>query len=432
MFITRIFKPRIKTKYPIFITGAGTGGHVLTAISIYDAILQKQPKLKGKILYVGSINLRKGMQNEPSLEEELCKERKIPFVKIKTGKVQRFLELRTLKLLLYIPIGFFEAFKLVAKYRPKIVIATGGYVTPPILFWAKIFGAKTFLHEQTMSPGLASRVASRFADYIMVSFKGSIREFKGSEHRTHGPNAHNKKPKIVYTGYPVQPIFKLKTYRQLILFIKKQAKRLGKNLAELGYTPEYLEQLKFLETTDKPIIFLTGGSTGSHALNEAMFAIFPQLLKDYIVIVQTGDSKLYNDYEKFVEFKNYLPQSAKQNLIVKKFLKFEMGYLLHQANLVISRSGAGIVYQLGMLKKPSILIPLPNTSGNEQVKNAKELEKLGIATILYQKDLTPETLLEKINFMLLEFKGKFIPIKTQDFPQNASEKIAKLVVENLT
>ena len=421
-------------KYKIFLAGAGTGGHVLTALSVYKALLKKDPSLKDKILFVGSINLRKGMEDKPSLEEKLCKEQGVNFAKIRTGKVQRFLTWRTIRLLLQIPLGFWDAFWLVVKNRPKVVFASGGYVTPPVLFWAKVFGAKTFLHEQTMAPGLASRVSAYFADKILISFKQSIRHFK--------PKLQKK---VIYTGYPVQrDIFDVNTFDDLL--------KLLKDTGEIkNDTQDYLKELENLENAqklyNKPVLFVTGGSTGAHVINEVIYKNLPDLLEHFVVFVQTGDSTLYNDFDKFVQYKqNLQDKGANENklLIVQKFLAKEMGYVLKKADFVIARSGAGTVYQLGMLGKRSILIPLPKARNNEQYKNALLLKNLGIAKIIKQDkwleiDNLAQLLLKELENLSSAIKANAVrknnTYKTKQFtglfPLNADEKIASLILKAL-
>jgi UDP-N-acetylglucosamine--N-acetylmuramyl-(pentapeptide) pyrophosphoryl-undecaprenol N-acetylglucosamine transferase len=117
---------------------------------------------------------------------------------------------------------------------------------------------------------------------------------------------------------------------------------------------------------------------------------------------------------------------------VKKYLSGEeMGTLLYKADLVVSRAGANTITELAALGKPCILIPLPWLYQNEQEKNARMLEKVGIAEVLLQKDLSGENLLALIKKMLKNLSSyrknaanakKLICLK-------AAEKIADLVEE---
>ncbi len=153
-------------------------------------------------------------------------------------------------------------------------------------------------------------------------------------------------------------------------------------------------------------IFVTGGNQGSHVINMAVKNLFNK----YSVILQTGDSK-FNDYENF-----------KRDGVYKFLDAKEMAKFLNEADLVISRAGANITTELAYLGKPAILIPIPWSSGNEQMLNAKFLKDAGTAEILEQKDLTGESLLKLVDLMFKNL-GKYqhkVPVKT-----DAAEEIVK-------
>lgn len=138
-------------------------------------------------------------------------------------------------------------------------------------------------------------------------------------------------------------------------------------------------------------IFVTGGNQGTHVINLAV----KKLLKKYEVAHQTGDSK-ENDFNELV----------KLNKNTFKFLNAqEMADALNKADLVISRAGANICTELAYLGKPAILIPIPWSSNNEQMLNAKWLKDAGIAEILEQEDLTGENLLKLVDFMFANLKN---------------------------
>lgn len=153
-------------------------------------------------------------------------------------------------------------------------------------------------------------------------------------------------------------------------------------------------------------IFVTGGNQGSHVINMAAKDLF----KKYKIVLQTGDSK-FNDYE-----------TLKRDGVYKFLDAKNMAKFLNEADLVISRAGANIVTELAYLGKPAILIPIPWSSGNEQMLNANFLKNAGTAEILEQKDLTGENLLKLVDFMFANLK-KYqhkIPVKT-----DAAEEIVK-------
>ena len=143
----------------------------------------------------------------------------------------------------------------------------------------------------------------------------------------------------------------------------------------------------------RPVILVTGGKQGAHSLNQATFAIIPQLVQHYTVIHQTGQSLHTADIRQAEEIKTSLPESQRSRYQPHAFLTTnEMITSLQQSAVVVSRAGAHICYELLALGKPAVLIPLPFSFNQEQQKNALVLKQAGIATILGQSQLTAASL----------------------------------------
>ncbi|MBI2008583.1 hypothetical protein HYS82_02920, partial [Candidatus Amesbacteria bacterium] len=148
--------------------------------------------------------------------------------------------------------------------------------------------------------------------------------------------------------------------------------------------------------------YITGGKQGSHLINETVFAALPLLLKNYHVIHQTGSNSVFNDHLRATgikhpnyEFFDYDSPKAIQALA--------------DADVVVSRAGAHIVYELGVLGKKCVLIPLPHTSHSEQLKNAQALSAQ--AVILPQARLSPHTLVSSVtSAMLLRPQNLNLPL----------------------
>jgi len=167
-------------------------------------------------------------------------------------------------------------------------------------------------------------------------------------------------------------------------------------------------------------IFITGGNQGAHVINVAIEEIIDKLLKKYRVIHQTGDSK-FEDYERL-----------KREGVFKFLDAQEMADALNAAALVISRSGANITTELAYLGKPAILIPIPWSSGGEQMANAKVLESAGTAEILEQKDLNGQNLLRLIGSMMENLKQyNANAVKARKLVElDATEKIVEEISKN--
>lgn len=331
-----------------------TGGHFSPAYSV----LQKL-RIDNEILVMGRRYAFEGDKNE-TYEYKICKKNSIPFLEINAGRFQRVLTKHTIPSLLRFPKGVYQALRILKKEKPDIVVTFGGYIGLSVAIAAHFSKIPVVLHEQTQKAGLSSRLISRFAAVICISFDASRPFFKGKN--------------VVLTGNPI---------REEILDLK-----------ELDFVPK-----------DRPIIYITGGSTGSHAINIKIKEILPELLKKYKVIHQTGNSLEYNDYELLFEFKNSIPKELSENYILKQFFTpNEVAWLLHNASLVISRAGINTVSELLAIGAVSLLIPLPHGQSNEQLDNAILFKNTGLGEYLEQKEINAKVLLGTVNDMIIEQK----------------------------
>ncbi len=326
------------------------GGHLSPALSVLEAL----PK-NTKVLFIGRKYAMEG-DNALSLEYKTITSLKIPFVGLNTGRLQRKLTKYTLLSLLKIPFGIIKSFLILIRFRPDVVVGFGGYVSIPVIFCAFLLRIPVVIHEQTLGAGLANRLVSRFAKKICLSWDSSKEYFP--------------QDKIVMTGNPIRkfPIF----HNKFSLF---------KN--------------------NLPTIYITGGSLGSHTINILIEGIISELLEKYNIIHQSGDTYEYRDFERMEEIRMNLPEKLRDNYILKKFIDpSQIGDLLNLSSLVISRSGMNTVTELIYFEKPALLIPLPFSQNNEQLKNAKFLEKIGLGIVLPQSKANRKKLVKAIELML--------------------------------
>lgn len=327
-----------------------TGGHFSPA----HALINSRPQ-DIEIAVVGRRFIFEGDSAE-SPEYIICRKIGIPFFPLRTGRLQRTFSRYTLPSIAKTPLGLYDATRILQRYRPDVLVVFGGYLALPVAFAAKIMNIPIVVHEQTMSSGLANRIISRFAAKVCISYSSS-REFFPAK-------------KVVYTGNPI---------RKEVFSISK----------------------KIPLPANVPIIYITGGSSGSHAINRLIGVIAPQLVNHFVIIHQTGDSQMYKDFVYLEKVQSSLPEEVRSRYILKKFIDLsEIGFVLKSADLVISRSGINTVTELAALRKPCLLIPLPTGQKNEQLCNAQFAKRVGIAEYLHQNDATPEKLLKEIFFMI--------------------------------
>ncbi len=354
-----------------------TGGHVTPALAVIDEILS-QKGASNSVVFVGRkyVNDR---EHEPSLEYQEVSKRKILFYDLKTGRLTRVISRSLIKSLFQIPQGFWQAKKIIKKERPDCIMTFGGYLGFPVGLAAWFDHIPLYLHEQTISPGLTNRILGRFAKKIFVSFAETVNFFP--------------RDKTVVTGNPVRSqIFQV--LEKPISFVK-----------------------------NRPVVYITGGSLGSHSINILIFAIVPSLTKKYIVIHQTGDVTEYADYEKALTVKKSLPEDlASRYFVTKHFSDSQIGFIYNMADLVVGRSGANTFFELVDLNKPAIFIPLPWSAGREQQKHAAIFVKHQTGELFDQNRQPSEllALIDRVIDKLATYKAHFHSLQTLSYRNAAS------------
>lgn len=377
----------LKNELKILITGGGSGGHFSVAKSLIDTLISDYDIPIENITYVGGDLGMEGEKAGNSLEQKQFKDSKFKTYYIRAGKLQRKISIKTLTLLLRSILGFFDAFSIIKKVKPSIIVSSGGFVSVPVCLAAKIFKKPIYLHEQTATVGLANKVVGKFAKKIFVSFNNSAKYFP--------------KGKSIHSGN----------------IIKKEI--FNKNI--LPNTDKEIIEL-FVTNKELPFIYISGGSLGSHSINRKILDNIQTLLRKYRILLQTGENEIFKDFQKGIEIKNSLPSSLKERFVVKKYIDINtIGYVLNNMNLFIGRSGANTVYEIGVLKKNALFIPIPWVTHNEQYLNAKVLKDLGIADILEEKYLEDSNLEEEIERFEEQLKLRNIDKEKleKQFPTNA-------------
>lgn len=334
-----------RTKHKTFrlvVAGGGTGGHVLPAISVIEELRRRQVPVE--LLWIGS---------QTGVERELACSADVPFAAIQTGKLRRYASVRTVTDVFRIPVGYLQARRLLRRFQPDVLYSTGGNVSVP----SALAAARTtpiLTHEQTAQIGIANRIVGRFADVFAVTFAQTAEQAR----------AHNKH--VVVTGNPVRA-------------------SLGEGDAARGLAAWGM-------TAELPRVYVTGGARGASPLNQRLAALLPNLLRHTQIIHQAGPATANSDAADLATARETWPAGVRDRYRVVEFINDGIADVYAAADLVIGRAGAGTVCELAFLGKPSILIPLPGTWGDEQRKNARMLADAGAAIVLEQDDATPDAL----------------------------------------
>ncbi len=346
-----------------------TGGHLTPALAVIEEI--KRQKLPWNIVFIGRSEAFEG-GGSPAHEERLVRALGVPFHALTTGRFQRswspFIFLSFLK----VPVGLFQAVYLLARYRPKVVLSFGGYVALPTVLAAWFLGISIITHEQTEELGLANSIIARFARRVMFA-----RE----------------------TGVPIRRVL---------------------------FTPP--KEPTFSVDASRPILSITGGSTGARTLNALVFPMVQQLVKSYTVIHQVGSGDLSAARGLAASLES---NAADRYVVAEYFDAPDLAWIYRHTSLLIGRSGANTVAEAAALGVPAIFIPLPWAAGDEQRKNAQKLVQKGTAIVWDQKNLTSKELRMRIDTMMQsvhEYKTR-AQIVAKHYPRNAVQRVVKEVVQ---
>ncbi|HSZ31602.1 MAG TPA: UDP-N-acetylglucosamine--N-acetylmuramyl-(pentapeptide) pyrophosphoryl-undecaprenol N-acetylglucosamine transferase [Pseudonocardiaceae bacterium] len=337
----------------LIVTGGGTGGHTYPAITTIRATREL---LDGvgvglEVLYVGSAG---------GLEARVAEQERLPFQAVSTGKLRRsanplrMISAANLRDVGRLVRGLVEGRRVVRAFRPDVVLSTGGYVAVPVGLAARAVGVPLLVHEQTTRLGLANRLLMRRATAIALSSPSSVELLPAAV-----------RPRAVVTGNPIRAEL-----------LTGDARRGVQALDWAGWD------------ACLPTIYVTGGAQGSVQVNRLLAAVLETVLPQANVVHQCGRSSLAELRRRAEQ----LPAGLAGRYRVIEFVGSELPDVLALADVVVSRSGAGTLAELTALGKPSVLIPLVPTGGNEQEHNARYLQQAGAAYALLADRPTPQDL----------------------------------------
>ncbi len=319
----------------VLVCGGGTAGHVNPALAIADIILQNEPD--SVIEYVGT---------EKGIEGTLVRKKGMTLHPIQVKGLRRSLSPANIRVLMMAFSARKECKRIIRDFKPDVVIGTGGYVCWPVISAASSLHIPTVLHESNAEPGFAVKTLRNSADLILVNFEGTKQHLKGS------------KALVKRVGMPVNPAF-----------ADRDAKRSAKHVSDsYEATPKARKILSF------------GGSLGATTVNQAAL----KLMKDYVSrnphirIEHATGAREYESVKKlFVEE----GLDRFDNITLNEYI-YDMPQKMKEADLLICRSGASTLAELGVSKKAAILIPSPHVTGDQQNKNAAELLSQNAAIVL--------------------------------------------------
>lgn len=347
-----------------------TGGHHNSGLEV----ALEARKYGHHVIWIGHKFASRGDKSLSAEYKEIT-QNKIKFLELKTGRVYKQ---RNPLEYLKVPLGFIQSVSYLLKYKPSLIFSSGGFLAVPVVITGWVFGIPSLTHEQTVTAGWANKAISPFVKKILLTHQSSKKNFP--------------KNKTVVVGLPLK--------KKLLEKVKKQ-----------NFNPK--------------LLYITCGKQGSHIINSSIFPLIPKLVKKYTVVHQTGANTKTQDISKARRVKNSLGRYSSRYLHAPYFFATEAANYLRSAHLVISRAGAHTTYELCLLGKRVIFVPIPWVSHNEQLLNANLAAKSTTSVILKEKDLTPKTMMlaiEKLGQKKLKPVSKTLVI-------NATQRIMKIINE---
>ena len=336
----------------VLVSGGGTAGHINPALAIADKIKSMEPS--SVIEYVGTPS---GMENQLVQKAGY----KIHHVEVRGFK--RKLTVKNIDAAVKAVTSVQKAKKIIKEFKPDLVIGTGGYVSWPVVKAASKMGVPTLIHEQNAVPGVTTKMLSKFADRVMISFESSRQYFDCD------------KDKIILVGNPVS--------EEMLGKDKKKERE------ALGISP------------DKTVILSAGGSLGARMVNESVYYLIENYStkNDSVIHFHATGKGGYEEQAALYRAIGFADRDEetleKDGVTVKKYI-YNMPSLLTASDIVVCRAGAMTLAEIAAMQKAAVIIPSPNVTNNHQYKNAKTLEDGGAAVVIEEKDLTGEKLLEKV------------------------------------
>ena len=332
----------------VLMTGGGTGGHVNPAIAIANTIKQNDPS--AEIAFVGTSR---------GIENKLVPAAGYPLYHVEVRGFRRSLSPANLRAAWLAFVSPIRAKKLIAEFKPDIVVGTGGYACWPVLVAASRMGIPTAVHESNALPGVTVRRLQAYVDRIMLNFAESAERLDAKE-------------KLMVVGNPLRGQFGT---------LDRDAAR--EKLGIGGY---------------RRMILSCGGSMGAEPVNDAML----DLMRDYglqhpdvLHLHATGALEYEAAKEKFKAY----GLEGKDNLRLVEYI-YDMPEQMAAADLVVNRAGAMTLSELAAQKKACLLIPSPYVADNHQYKNAKVLADAGAALLIEEKDITPDGVAAEVSSLL--------------------------------
>jgi UDP-N-acetylglucosamine--N-acetylmuramyl-(pentapeptide) pyrophosphoryl-undecaprenol N-acetylglucosamine transferase len=339
-----------------------TGGGSAGHVTPNLALVPELKRLGYDVQYIGTSD---------GIERKIIENENIKYHIISSGKLRRYFDLKNFTDPFKVLKGIWQAKKIIKKEKPSIVFSKGGFVSVPVVIGAYLNKIPVIAHESDMTTGLANKLCIPYCTKVCVTFPESINHISGD--------------KAILTGTPIRKE------------IKEGSRLVGLKIC--GFE------------NNKPVLLIIGGSLGSKFINETIREQLEILLKDYNIIHICGKGNIDNKLLNVRGYKQF------------EFVSEELPHIMNAADVVISRAGANVIFELLYLNKPNLLIPLSKKSSRgDQILNARSFEKSGYSMVIEEEYINGKILVEVLNKL---YKDK------EDYIKNMKNSKIGSGVENI-
>jgi UDP-N-acetylglucosamine--N-acetylmuramyl-(pentapeptide) pyrophosphoryl-undecaprenol N-acetylglucosamine transferase len=325
------------TPLRVVVAGGGTGGHLYPGLAVARELLARDSR--SVVTFAGTAR---------GIEARVLPREGFALDTIRTAGLKGKSVGALVRGLVLLPAGGVDAWRILSRRRPHVVLGVGGYSSGPVVLAAALRGIPTLILEQNAMPGFTNRMLARVVDAAAVTYDEALPWFRG---------------KGFVSGNPVRPGFS-------------------------AGAPD--EAAGAVARGPRPRVLVFGGSQGAHAINVAMVDAAPRLramVPSPDIVHQTGERDLAAVREAY--------RAAGLDVRVEPFLH-DMDREMRAADLVVCRAGATTLAELTAAGRPAILVPLPTATDDHQRRNAQALARAGAADLLDQRELTGTTLADRI------------------------------------
>ena len=315
----------------IVFAGGGTGGHVYPALAVAREMIRRRPDTG--VLFIGGTR---------GIERKIVEGSGFPLETIPATGFPRKPSPSVVPFVWNLGVSIVRSRTYIGRFKPSVVMATGGYVSGPPVIAARTLGIPVVIQEQNSYPGITNRVLGRFAEIVFLGFEDARKRF-GDRVRT------------VVTGNPVRE--------------------------EIGNSDRETAARAFGLDPSLPTVLAFGGSQGARAINRAVSGAAERIAeRDIQVLWQTGERE-------FPLWKDFDGRSDGRIRVLPYIAVMADAYAA--SDLAVARSGAMSIAEITACGLPAVFVPLPTAAENHQERNARSLVETGAAAMILERDLTP-------------------------------------------